>query len=209
MSLKGGYPIIFAANVFHNSHLIQKCIRNQQQLLILYTFLETALLCQSFVFWVRYFKFWPLAYFLISFNCAKFQQSWTTLIFSTGTWKIWKIFFFNYSSIRRLTALFGHLVWCDITYFWPLHKQRQNWKQLLFLYRFPFIFKTVHCLIFHWQTFQYFSAVFQLQNDARFGTRGLEHMIKAVTCAQVLTWPEFNLRNPAQNELWHQWAPRL
>ena len=30
--LKGGYPIIFASNVFHNSHLIQKCIQNQQQL---------------------------------------------------------------------------------------------------------------------------------------------------------------------------------
>ena len=38
MWLKGGYPIIFASNVFHNSHLIQKCIQNQQQLLILYTF---------------------------------------------------------------------------------------------------------------------------------------------------------------------------
>ena len=35
--LKGGYPIIFATNVFHNSHLIQKCIQNQQQLLIFYT----------------------------------------------------------------------------------------------------------------------------------------------------------------------------
>ena len=38
--LKGGYPFIFALNVFHNSHLIQKCIQNQQQLLILYTFLN-------------------------------------------------------------------------------------------------------------------------------------------------------------------------
>ena len=27
-SLKGGYPTIFASNVFHNSHLIQKCIQN-------------------------------------------------------------------------------------------------------------------------------------------------------------------------------------
>ena len=35
-----GYPIIFASNVFHNSHLIQKCIQNQQQLLILYTLLN-------------------------------------------------------------------------------------------------------------------------------------------------------------------------
>ena len=33
--LKGGYPIIVASNVFHNSHLIQKCIQNQQQLLTL------------------------------------------------------------------------------------------------------------------------------------------------------------------------------
>ena len=31
--LKGGYRIIFASNVFHNSHLIPKCIQNQQQLL--------------------------------------------------------------------------------------------------------------------------------------------------------------------------------
>ena len=38
--LKGGYPIIFASNVFHKSHLIQKCIQNQQQLLILYTLLK-------------------------------------------------------------------------------------------------------------------------------------------------------------------------
>ena len=38
--LKGGYPIIFVSNVFHNAHLIQKCIQNQQQLLILYTFLN-------------------------------------------------------------------------------------------------------------------------------------------------------------------------
>ena len=38
MVLKGGYPIIFASNVFHNSHLIQKCIQNQQ--LILYTLLN-------------------------------------------------------------------------------------------------------------------------------------------------------------------------
>ena len=28
-NLKGGYPIIFASNVFHNSHLIQKCIQYQ------------------------------------------------------------------------------------------------------------------------------------------------------------------------------------
>ena len=40
IKLKGGYPIIFLLNVFHNSHLIQKCIQNQQQLLILYTFLN-------------------------------------------------------------------------------------------------------------------------------------------------------------------------
>ena len=41
---------------------------------------ETALLHQIFVFKVRDFKLWLLAYFLISFNCAKFQQDWTTLI---------------------------------------------------------------------------------------------------------------------------------
>ena len=39
-SLKGCYLIIFASNVFPNSHLIQNCIQNQQQLLILYTFLN-------------------------------------------------------------------------------------------------------------------------------------------------------------------------
>ena len=42
--------------------------------------LETALLCQIFVFWVTDFKLWLLAYIFISFNCAKFQQDWTTLI---------------------------------------------------------------------------------------------------------------------------------
>ena len=35
--LKWLHHIIFVSNVFHNSHLIQKCIQNQQQLLILYT----------------------------------------------------------------------------------------------------------------------------------------------------------------------------
>ena len=42
--------------------------------------LESALLCQIFVFWVRDFKFWLHAYFLIFFNCAKFQKHWTTFI---------------------------------------------------------------------------------------------------------------------------------
>ena len=36
-SLKGGYPIIFASNAFHKSHLIQKCIQNQQQHLGIWT----------------------------------------------------------------------------------------------------------------------------------------------------------------------------
>ena len=40
MILNRGYPIIFALNVFHNPHLIQKCILNQQQLLVLYTLLN-------------------------------------------------------------------------------------------------------------------------------------------------------------------------
>ena len=31
-TVKGGYHIIFASNVFHNSHLIQKCVQNQQEL---------------------------------------------------------------------------------------------------------------------------------------------------------------------------------
>ena len=38
--LKWVHPIIFATNVFHNSFLIQKCIQNQQLLLILYTLLN-------------------------------------------------------------------------------------------------------------------------------------------------------------------------
>ena len=42
--------------------------------------LETALLCQIFVFWVRDLTLWLLAYFLTSFNCANFEQDWTTLI---------------------------------------------------------------------------------------------------------------------------------
>jgi hypothetical protein len=37
--------------------------------------------CTIFLFfWVRDIKFWLLSYFFISFNCAKFQQDWTTLI---------------------------------------------------------------------------------------------------------------------------------
>ena len=42
--------------------------------------LEITLLCQIFVFWVRDFKFWLLAYFLIFFDYAKFQKDWTTFI---------------------------------------------------------------------------------------------------------------------------------
>ena len=42
--------------------------------------LETWLLPQFFVFRVRDFKFWLIAYFLISFKCAKFHKYWTTLI---------------------------------------------------------------------------------------------------------------------------------
>ena len=38
--LKWVHPIIFLSNVFHISHLIYKCIQNQQQLLILYTLLN-------------------------------------------------------------------------------------------------------------------------------------------------------------------------
>ena len=40
IGLKWVHPIIFVSIVFHNSHLIQKCIQNQQQLLILYTLLN-------------------------------------------------------------------------------------------------------------------------------------------------------------------------
>ena len=40
IATKRVHPIIFLSNVFHNSHLIQKRIQNQQQLLILYTFLN-------------------------------------------------------------------------------------------------------------------------------------------------------------------------
>ena len=39
-----------------------------------------SLLCQIFVFWIRDFKLWLLAYFFILIKCAKFQQDWTTLI---------------------------------------------------------------------------------------------------------------------------------
>ena len=42
--------------------------------------LETTLSHQIFVCWVRDFKLRLLAYFFIFFECAKFQQVWTTLI---------------------------------------------------------------------------------------------------------------------------------
>ena len=44
------------------------------------TLLESALLHQIFVFWVRDFKLWLLAYFSLLLTCAKFQQDWTTFI---------------------------------------------------------------------------------------------------------------------------------
>ena len=43
-------------------------------------YLSNLLLCQIFVFWVRDFKLWLLAYFFILTKCAKFQQDWTKLI---------------------------------------------------------------------------------------------------------------------------------
>ena len=46
--IKEGYPIILVSNVFPNSHLIQKCIQNQQQLLILYTFLNQMIVGKIF-----------------------------------------------------------------------------------------------------------------------------------------------------------------
>ena len=46
--LKEGYPIIFASNVIHNSHLIQKCIQNQRLLLILYTLLNQMRVVKKF-----------------------------------------------------------------------------------------------------------------------------------------------------------------
>ena len=42
--------------------------------------LEITLLDQIFVFWVRDFNFWLLAYFLIFFTSANFQKDWTTFI---------------------------------------------------------------------------------------------------------------------------------
>ena len=42
--------------------------------------LERWMLPHFFVFWVRDFKFWLHAYFLIFFNRAKFQKDWTNLI---------------------------------------------------------------------------------------------------------------------------------
>ena len=48
MILNRGYPIIFASNVFHNPHLIQKCILNQQQLLVLYTLLNQMRVVKNF-----------------------------------------------------------------------------------------------------------------------------------------------------------------
>ena len=48
MILNRGYPIIFALNVFHNPHLIQKCILNQQQLLIWYTLLNQMRVVKTF-----------------------------------------------------------------------------------------------------------------------------------------------------------------
>ena len=55
--------------------------------------LETALLCQIFVFWVRDFKFGLLAYFLNLFDCAKFQKDWTTFILDILQWSpLWCFF---------------------------------------------------------------------------------------------------------------------
>ena len=48
--------------------------------------LEITLLCQIFVFWVRDFKLWLLAYFLISFDYAKFQKHWATFILDILQW---------------------------------------------------------------------------------------------------------------------------
>ena len=61
---------------------------NPPQMEYLSNVLESALLPWFFVYWVRDFKFWLLAYFLILLNFANFQQDRTTLILDIF-WIIW------------------------------------------------------------------------------------------------------------------------
>ena len=69
--------------VISNGYRWKLCIFHIQALCwkgYLPNFLESTLLHQIFVSWVRDFKFWLLAYLLIFFNCGKFQHDWKNLI---------------------------------------------------------------------------------------------------------------------------------
>ena len=69
---------------------------------------KVPLLCQMFVFWVRDFKFWLLVYFLIFFNCAKFQKDWTTFILDILQGSHWSpLWIFGTSQKRKNIKKFG------------------------------------------------------------------------------------------------------
>ena len=58
--------------------------------------MNAPLLCQVFVYWVRDFKFWLLGYFLIFFNCSKFQKD-------------WKIWYYTFHKVPPFDVFFGPL----------------------------------------------------------------------------------------------------
>ena len=79
------------------------------------------LLPQIFVFWVRDFKFWLLAYLFILFDCGKFLRYWTTFILDILQGSPFE-FLVDYknkkhqrraliSSIKRLNIKFVHYCW--------------------------------------------------------------------------------------------------
>ena len=61
---------------------------------IFQTFWKGACCANFFVFWVRELKFWLLAFFLIFFNCAKFQKDWTNLVLNILYLRVLPLMFF-------------------------------------------------------------------------------------------------------------------
>ena len=102
--LKWGHPIIFVSNIFLNSHLIQKCIQNQQQLLILYTFLNQLRYGKN----IRH-KDDRITSLLLIFYRDLLAKA-LLLVSPTEL----EIFYLDYSSRNSMVSVFWKIVWCFV-----------------------------------------------------------------------------------------------
>ena len=100
LPLKWVHPIIFASIVFHNSHLIQKCIQNQQLLLILYTLLNQMRVVKN-----------------IRHKDDRITSLWE-LVAESPNFKILKIFLWPCSSLVKINLI----LYTKALRFWDLKK---------------------------------------------------------------------------------------